>query len=117
MIITEGKEVTKVYFDQVPVSGYCDVCKRELKPVDSDKLPKHIKDRTDIYDYYRIATHHHDWGNDSIESYEYTDCCCIECALKFIQKYWDNCTMNTPWPTKELEMKHEWQLNRHPEFL
>lgn len=109
MITTERKEVTKTYYDYVPVSGRCDICGKELLPVDKDKLLPHLRDR-DIYDYYRITTHHHDWGNDSIDSYAYTDCCCLDCALKFIQKYWDGCTKGKPWPTLELEMKHKYEL-------
>ena len=111
-IKTERKEVIKKSYDNVPVSGECDICGKTLMPVDKDKLPSHYKDR-DIYDYYRITTHHHDWGNDSIESYEYFDCCCIDCALKFIARYWDGCTKSKPWPTLELEMRHEYELTDH----
>ena len=111
MIKTEQKEVTKTFYDYVPVSGQCDVCGKELEPVDSSKLPTHLCNRK-IYDYYRITTHHHDWGNDSIDSYEYTDCCCLECSLKFIDKYWD-VQKSKPWPTLQLEMNHEYELTKH----
>lgn len=113
MIITERKEITTTRLEEVPIAGKCDICGNDLLPVDKDKLPSHFRDRDrSIYDYYRITTHHHDWGNDSIESYKYTDCCCIECALKFIKLYWNGCTKSTPWPTKELEMKHEYELSK-----
>lgn len=112
MIKTEQKVVTKTFYEIVPISGKCDVCGKELLPVEKDKLPPNCKDK-DIYDYYSITTHHHDWGNDSCESYEYIDCCCINCALSFIQRYWNGCTKSTPWPTLELEMKHEYALKKH----
>lgn len=112
MIKTEQKEIVRKYYNQVPVSGVCDVCGSELKPIDESKCPPLYKDK-DIYDYYRITTYHHDWGNDSIDSYKYTDCCCLDCAMKFIHKYWDGCTRKSPWPTKEMEMKHEYELTAH----
>ena len=112
MIKTEYKEVIKKTYDYIPVSGKCDVCGKELLPVNKDQLPGHCKE-TEIYDYYRITTHHHDWGNDSIDSYEYVDCCCLDCALKFVAHYWDGCTRTVPWPTLELEMKHEYRLRYH----
>ena len=115
MIHTERKKVTTTTYEQVPVSGECDICGKPLEPVYPSKLPSHISDK-DIYDYYRITTHHHDWGNDSIDSYEYTDCCCLDCALAFIRKYWTGCTKSKPWPTLELEMKHEYYLRTDPRY-
>ncbi len=110
MIITEQRKVTRTSYENVPISGKCDICGNELLPVDKEKFPRNLYNNSDIYDYYRIATHHHDWGNDSVESYVYTDCCCIECALKYIQKYWEINTKLSPWPTNELEMKHKYKL-------
>ena len=111
MINTERKEVIKTIYEDVPVSGKCDICGKALLPVDKSKIPPTCD--FDVYDYYRITTHHHDWGNDSIESYSYTDCCCLDCALKFINRYWEGCTRSKPWPTLELEMKHEYRLTDH----
>lgn len=41
----------------------CDVCGKEIKK----------------QDFWRVTTHHYDWGPDIIESYEYYDCCSEEC--------------------------------------
>lgn len=112
MIAYEIQEVVTRNVREVPVSGQCDVCGCNLQPVDKSKLSIHLKDDI-IYDYYRITTHHHDWGNDSIESYEDHDCCSIKCALNFIENYYKDCTKHTPWPTLELEMKHEYKLVNH----
>ena len=59
MINTERKEVTKTYYDEVPVGGTCDMCGKELAPNDSG-----------LYDYYRAVTSHSNWGNDSVDSFE-----------------------------------------------
>ena len=113
MIYTEKKEVVHTAYKEVPISGVCDICGKELLPVDKSKLDQCYRGDRNIYDYYRITTHHHDWGNDSVDSYEYTDCCCVDCALMFIQKYWKDCTKGKPWPTLELEMRHEYELTDH----
>ena len=40
----------------VKETRYCDICKKEIENNKS---------------YWRLTTHHNDWGNDSIDSYEY----------------------------------------------
>ena len=37
--------------------------------------------------YYRVTTRHHDWGNDSVESYEHFDFCSYECLQKHQEEY------------------------------
>ena len=115
MIRTERKEVVHKNYEYVPISGKCDVCGKELLPVDKSKLEPYYRDQN-FYDYFYITTHHHDWGNDSCESYEYHDCCCLECALSFIKEYWHDCTRSKPFPTLELEMEHRHHLENHREI-
>lgn len=111
MIKCKWDTITTSIYKPVPISGSCDVCGKELLPIDKGKYTSYASYIDyDLYDYYRITTHHHDWGNDSMDSYEYKDCCCLDCALKFINKYWDGCTDKNPWPTLELEMKHMHRL-------
>ena len=41
--------------------------------------------------FWRLTTHHHDWGNDSIESYERFDLCSRECINRALDDYIDDC--------------------------
>lgn len=50
---------------------YCDVCKKEIT----------------VNSYWELTTHHNDWGNDSIESYEYFDVCSKDCMRKKFEEY------------------------------
>ncbi len=59
------------------VSKKCDVCGKEIPPT---TIPH--KYGEPIYDYYEVVTHHNDWGNDSVDSYEHFDACSPECACK-----------------------------------
>ena len=72
MITMENKEIVHKYIniERVPVSGQCDVCGKTLESIEKKKLPPNLQNEN-LYDYYRITTHHHDWGNDSADSYEY----------------------------------------------
>jgi hypothetical protein len=54
---------------------YCDVCGKEIEA----KNP-----------YWNLTTHHHDWGNDSIDSYEYFDICSADCLRKKFDEYLKN---------------------------
>ena len=56
----------------VKETRYCDICKKEIENNKS---------------YWRLTTHHNDWGNDSIDSYEYKDICSSSCLNKEIEKY------------------------------
>lgn len=71
MIKTKNKTITEPRLVSYVVGRSCDKCKREIKD-------KEI--------YYEIYTHHHDWGNDSIDSYENFDLC-NDCYLSFIGEY------------------------------
>lgn len=63
----------------------CDVCHKEI----SEK-------------YWQLTTHHHDWGNDSIESYKYFDLCSRECINKKLDKYIKDCKNSC---TEEFELE------------
>ena len=52
----------------------CDVCKRKI-----------------VGQYWRLSTHHYDWGNDSCESYEDFDLCNPECISVMLNKYYERC--------------------------
>lgn len=50
----------------------CDVCGKEIKNGNS---------------YWELSTHHHDWGNDSCESYEGFDICSKGCLRVKFEEY------------------------------
>ena len=79
MIYTEDRKVTHISHEDVPVRGECDVCRKEL-----------LQRNDGLYDYYRIVTHHNNWGNDSIDSFETMDFCCMDCMMEYIRKYWND---------------------------
>ena len=71
MKIEERKEVTRTTVESVLVGRKCDFCGKDVNP----------------RNYFVIATHHSDWGNDSVDSWEYKDACCPECVMPFTQTY------------------------------
>jgi hypothetical protein len=66
--ITERHNIIK----EVQIGTKCDFCGKE-----TDKNP---------FDWYSFDHHHGDWGNDSVESYEYFDVCSTECFKGQLQK-------------------------------
>lgn len=82
----ENKKVVYEEYKEVPVSATCDVCNKELSPVYYSFYGQNDR-KEDAYNFYQITTSHNDWGNDSIDSYEYFIACCPDCALKFMEKY------------------------------
>jgi hypothetical protein len=61
------KKVTKTIYETI---GYkCDVCSKSM-----------------VEPFYQFEHHHSDWGNDSVDSYEYFHICSIECYFKRLQK-------------------------------
>ena len=82
-IKTETKERIHKSWDDVPVSATCDVCGIDLVPTKKAQDGMHV----DLYNFYQITTYHYDWGNDSVDSYEYFIACCSHCALRFMSKY------------------------------
>lgn len=73
----------------------CDMCDKKILPCEyRDKMSRYIC----------IHTWHNDWGNDSIDSHEYRDCC-PECAKSFVSAYVDRMTGSHE---LELENKYLW---------
>ena len=58
----------------VKETRYCDVCGKEIENKKS---------------YWQITTHE-DWGNDSIDSYEYFDACSENCMRNKFEEYLKN---------------------------
>lgn len=109
MIETERKEVTTTKYEYVPVKGICDGCGKEFA---TRKYECYSSDED--YDYYRIVTNHHNWGNDSCESYEAKDFCCIDCAMKFIRDYWEDKRSYGPGHmTHEMQIEHKFRLEEY----
>lgn len=74
-MIKDNYEVKEhIVVDKVLVSRqmFCDVCEKEI---------------TKGVGYYEVTTHHNDWGNDSIDSYDYSDVCSVECLKKKFDEY------------------------------
>lgn len=70
MEITEKKNITE--FKEVVVARLCDVCGKKHEG-------KHTPN-----DWHTFSHSHNEWGNDSIDSYEYHEVCSAECYwIKF----------------------------------
>lgn len=70
----EHKIVEKTIETKNLVAIKCDICGKEIAG-----------------QFWRLTTHHHDWGNDSIDSYEYFDLCSRECINKALDDYINDC--------------------------
>ena len=102
MRVVETKEVTKVVKEEATTKRICDNCEKEI-------TISHITGYGNMYNYFRITTHHCDWGNDSIDSYETYDACCPKCALEMAEKYLTNAYPGCN--TKTIEIEHVRGLN------
>lgn len=70
---------------EIPISLICDKCKKEILNEEDYKEPsKNFILVNKVY--YYITTHHNDWGNDSVDSYEYSDIC-EDCLVDFVKEY------------------------------
>lgn len=72
--IYEEKEVTETVRKRIKVGIKCDVCEKDINGK-----------------YWKLETHHRDWGNDSCESYESFDLCSRECIDKKMDEYIESC--------------------------
>lgn len=81
------------------VGKKCDVCGKEILPT---AIPHKYEEP--FYDYYEITTHHNDWGNDSIDSYEHFDACSPDCAFKLWEEYIHDSAGT--WRLKCIEVEH-----------
>lgn len=77
------KEITKIEETEIGIT--CDMCKKEILNEEDYKS----EFRTKMSHYYEITTHHNDWENDSIDSYEYRDICSENCLFNFLKDYYD----------------------------
>ena len=75
MKIKRTKEVIKHSVEEVITGRKCDICGNDILPVNGN-----------TYNYFYIVTNHFDWGNDSIDSFEYFDACSPACVLKFVKE-------------------------------
>ena len=66
------KEVEKIIVKKEVDKVFCDVCGKEIN---TNEI------------YFNVKTHHRDWGNDSIDSYEDYEICSYKCLLEH-QKEW-----------------------------
>lgn len=70
------KKHTKEVIDEL----CCDHCGKSIPFYKYDK---------ETFKAFEVMTGHHDWGNDSCDSIEYHQFCCIECAVEFIKKFYE----------------------------
>lgn len=57
----------------------CDSCGKKLDVTDSKGT------------FYSVDSGHYEWGNDSIDSFNDEDACCVECMVNLVKKraeYW-----------------------------
>lgn len=71
--------MSKTYADEM-------VKKRVVAFYNCDNCKKSVKSEEDIKSFHGG---HQEWGNDSIESYEYFDVCSMKCYLDIIKRELD----------------------------
>lgn len=94
------KELRQVEIRDVIVGKKCDVCHKDIPPTERYSMK--------TFPYYKITTHHSDWGNDSVESFKYYHACSPECALKFATEYITNCYNGRNSNVIEIEHHNGW---------
>lgn len=73
----EHKTIEKTIRTEKLVAIKCDICGKEITE-----------------NFWQLTTHHYDWGNDSVESYERFDLCSRECINRALDDYMDACKMS-----------------------
>ena len=63
----------------------CDICE-DVIPVNKNRSWNDNSDQ-----YFEVATGHHDWGLESLESRETRDVC-RKCIMKYIEDYLEDCS-------------------------
>jgi hypothetical protein len=71
------KRIEKTVSTEIIAGVKCDICGKEITGK-----------------YWRLTTHHHDWGNDSVDSYEHSDLCSRECINKALDDYIKHCEVS-----------------------
>ena len=84
------EKVCKMEYTTMVTEIKCDVCKKVIPPKST---------------IWYLTTHHHDWGNDSIDSFEYFDLCSKECVDKKYEEYFKECESSD---TKCFELEQEY---------
>ena len=89
MEIKETKEITEeVTHKVVTVKALkCDCCGKKFKGK-----------------FWKLTTHHYDWGNDSVDSYYNMDLCSPTCVRKQLKEYFEECENST---TQCFELEQE----------
>ena len=67
---------------EIDVGVVCDGCGKEIRNKNN------MNERIARLPYYEVTTHHNDWGNDSVDSYEYFDFCSLDCMLPHMRTYY-----------------------------
>ena len=84
----------------------CDIC--------GERLGRNLFDkrRGKAYDYFRVTTGHHDWGNDSIDSIEHRDVC-TKCLYTMFNEY----LIHTKGENNSnyIDIEHEFDVNTDEE--
>lgn len=75
MKVYSEKEVTKK--EKILKTIKCDTCKTDINKLDTTY-------------YYTVTTHHGQWGNDSIDSFEHLDFCSYQCLLENMNEYFSD---------------------------
>ena len=70
----ENKIIEKIIRTETLEAVKCDICEKEITGK-----------------FWRLTTHHHDWGNDSIDSYMHFDLCSRECINRALDDYISDC--------------------------
>lgn len=82
---------------EVDIGVECDECGKEIRNKET------MKKRFGSYPYYEVTTHHSDWGNDSVDSYEYYDLCSLDCLMTHMKRYYDKAS-----GSEEYEVERTW---------
>lgn len=85
MIKTERKTITTKREEESITEASCDYCLKQLDLV-KEQYYNCEKDSIVIDKYIELTTSHSDWGNDSVDSIECYQFCCVECCLEWIKK-------------------------------
>ena len=94
MIIKEKKLITVQTTKNTIVKATCDYCDKELKLI--NQVYSDYEDSSKVIDeYIQLSTLHDDWGNDSLESREEHQFCCMQCCLNWISKNKKDLESNT----------------------
>lgn len=105
VIKTRVREVEDVVEEQY----VCDGCGKVIHSFDP-KIKLYDTDDK-LISWFRVFRGHHDWGNDSVDSFEHEDYC-DECIGKAVEEFFERSKGNRC--TEFFEISHEWAYKRIP---